>query len=52
MPIKDQGKRFCKSISKTMRIFAEMLRDKQMQHAEEEAVKLASQKCLFQALCF
>lgn len=47
-----QSVRFGTSIGSTLRIFAEDLRDKRMQHAEEEAAKLAVKMLFPLALCF
>jgi len=47
-----QSMRFGTSIGNTLRIFAEDLRDKRMQHAEEEAAKLAVKMLFPLAFCF
>jgi len=47
-----QSMRFGSSISNTLRIFAEELRDKRMQNAEEEAAKLGVKMMLPLAFCF
>jgi tight adherence protein C len=44
--------RFGTSIGNTLRIFAEDLRDKRMQNAEEEAAKLAVKMLFPLAFCF
>ncbi len=47
-----QSLRFGTSISATLRIYAEELRDKRMQKAEEEAAKLAVKMLMPLAFCF
>lgn len=47
-----QSMRFGTSISNTLRIFADDLRDKRMQNAEEEAAKLAVKMLFPLACCF
>lgn len=47
-----QSMRFGTSIGNTLRIFAEDLRDKRMQNAEEEAAKLAVKMLFPLAFCF
>jgi tight adherence protein C len=47
-----QSMRFGTSIGNTLRVFAEDLRDKRMQKAEEEAAKLAVKMLLPLAFCF
>ncbi len=47
-----QSMRFGTSIGNTLRVFAEDLRDKRMQRAEEEAAKLAVKMLIPLAFCF